>query len=207
MNIHTYIQMFWIVLAAYIIGSIPTGYILVKLIKGIDIREQGSGSTGATNVKRVLGTWAFFTVMTIDFLKGVLPIMVAKYLEVKFNMFSQYSILPVLVSIAVIVGHSKSIFLDFKGGKSVASGVGTIFGLCPPVGLITAILWSIITYTTKIVSISSIIVMLLTPVWMVLFKQPISYIVYCLAGSLYISLFLHRDNIKRLLTGTENKVR
>jgi len=207
MHFHSYIQMFGIILAAYVIGSIPTGYILVKAIKGMDIREHGSGSTGATNVRRVLGKWGFLTVTLIDFLKGMLPVIAAKYLEIRYNLLSQYSILPVLVSVAVIVGHSKSVFLNFSGGKSVASGVGTIFGLCPPVGLITALLWCIITYTTKIISISSIIVMLLTPVWMILFRQPVSYFVYCLAGSLYISLFLHRDNIKRLLSGTENKVK
>jgi glycerol-3-phosphate acyltransferase PlsY len=196
-----------IVLAAYIIGSFPTGYLLVKAIKGIDIRNEGSGSTGATNVKRILGTWAFFTVMIIDFFKGSLPVFAAKYLEYKFSIFPQISILPVLISIGVIVGHSKSIFLGFTGGKSVASGVGTIFGLYWPVGILTAIIWSVTTYTTKVVSIGSIVALLLTPVWMFIFHQPVSYIVYCLAGGVYITLYLHRDNIKRLFAGKENKVR
>jgi len=196
-----------IVLAAYIIGSFPTGYLLVKAIKGIDIRNEGSGSTGATNVKRILGTWAFFTVMLIDLLKGFLPVFIAKYLEHKFNIFPQISILPIFVSIGVIIGHSRSIFLGFTGGKSVASGVGTILGLYWPVGILTAIIWSITTYATKVVSIGSIVALLLTPVWMFIFHQPFSYIVYCLAGGVYITLYLHRDNIKRLLTGEENKVR
>lgn len=207
MEFKIYLYITGIMLVAYLIGSIPTGYILVKSLKGMDIREQGSGSTGATNVKRVLGTWAFFLVMFIDGLKGLLPVLASKYLEIKFNLFAQISILPVLVSIAAIMGHSKSIFLNFTGGKSVATGVGTILGLCWPVGIITALIWSIITYTTRIVSISSIIAIMLTPVWMYLFKQPASYLIYCLIGGCYIALFLHRDNIKRLLTGNENKVR
>ena len=203
---HSILNLILITIGAYIIGSIPTGYILVKAIKNEDIRTHGSGSTGATNVKRVLGTWAFFAVMFIDALKGCLPVLASKYLEYKLNIYPYYSILPVLVSIAVIIGHSKSIFLKFSGGKSVASGVGTIFGLNWIVGLITAALWTIITYSSKYVSLGSIIAVLLTPVWMLLFKQPISYTIYCLLGSLYI-VYLHRENIKRLVSGNENKIR
>lgn len=206
MSIQIIAYMLLFVFIAYLIGSFPTGYLLVKAIKGEDIRKIGSGSTGATNVKRVLGAWAFFVVMFIDAVKGILPVVLAKYIEVKFNLMPQYHLLPVLASIAVIMGHSKSLFLNFSGGKSVASGVGTIFGLYFPVGLITAILWGLITYTTRIVSISSIIVVLLTPFWMWLFKQPLSYTIYCLIGGLYIT-YLHRENIQRLISGTENKVR
>ena len=195
-----------ITLLAYVIGSFPTGYILVKAIKGADIREIGSGSTGVTNVKRVLGTGAYIFVMFFDGFKGLLPVLGAKYLEVKFALYPDIHILPVLVSVAVILGHSKSVFLGFTGGKSVASGVGTILGLYWPVGLITAGVWTVLTYFTKIVSISSIIVVLLTPVWMLVFSQPLSYILYCLLGAVYI-VYLHRENIKRLIAGNENKIR
>ena len=92
------ISIFIIVITAYVIGSIPTGYILVKMVKGEDIRKHGSGSTGATNVKRILGVWGYVTVMVIDILKGYLPVLAAKYLESKLNIYPQYSILPVLVS-------------------------------------------------------------------------------------------------------------
>lgn len=195
-----------VVILAYLIGSFPTGYILVKALKGMDIREVGSGSTGATNVKRVLGTKAYIFVMFVDAMKGVLPVLAAKYVDSKIGILSEIHLLPVLVSVAVIMGHSKSIFLKFTGGKSVASGVGTIMGLYWPVGLITMISWAILTYFTKIVSISSIIVVLLTPVWMFVLKQPLSYTLYCLIGALYI-VYLHRENIKRLLAGNENKIR
>ena len=186
--------------AAYLIGSIPTGYIVVKLLKGEDIRQIGSGSTGATNVKRVLGKGWFFGVMLIDAFKGALPVLVAKYFD------NEFGILAVIAAIAVLVGHSKSIFLGFTGGKSVASGVGTILALCWQVGLIIAIVWSIITYVSKYVSMGSIFALVISPTLMYIFNQPYAYVVYCALGAMYI-VYLHRENIKRLFDGTENKVR
>ncbi len=207
MDVQVILYFVFILIAGYLIGSIPTGYWLVKAVKGIDIRTIGSGSTGATNVKRVLGTWGFIVVMLLDFLKGFLPVWRATFLDEAYGMHDALAILPVLMSVAVIIGHSKSIFLHFKGGKSVASGVGTIFALSWPVGLITAVIWITITYWTRYVSLASITAVLLTPVWMFMFKEPVSYIIYCLAGAIYISFYLHRDNIKRLMAGTENKIR
>lgn len=192
-----------IIFAAYIIGSIPTGYILVKLLKGIDIRTIGSGSTGATNVKRVLGLKGFITVMLLDAAKGAIPVVLTKILALKLSIFAG---LAPLVGIAVILGHSKSIFLNFTGGKSVASGGGTIIGLNWQVGLLSFFIWFAITYTSRYVSLGSIIALALSPVLMYLFHMPISYILYCLVGAIYV-IYLHRENIKRLLNGTENKVR
>ena len=188
---------------AYLIGSIPTGYLIVKSKTGDDIRKIGSGSTGATNVKRVLGKKWFFITLLLDALKGALPVVLAKvYITVALTI----GLAPVIASIAVIVGHSKSCFLNFKGGKSVASGVGTILALNWIVGIIIAIVWGTITYTTKYVSVGSIIALLLSPILMYLFKAPIAYIIYCTLGALYI-VYLHRENIKRLIAGNENKVR
>ena len=185
---------------AYLIGSIPTGYIVVKLLKGEDIRQIGSGSTGATNVKRVLGKGWFFGVMFMDALKGALPVLIAKQFD------SSIGLLAVLAAVAVLIGHSKSIFLGFTGGKSVASGVGTILALCWQVGLVIAVVWSIITYCTKYVSVGSIFALVISPALMVIFNQPYAYVVYCALGAAYI-VYLHRENIKRLVAGTENKVR
>jgi len=191
------------IFAAYIIGSIPTGYILVKLVKNIDIRTVGSGSTGATNVKRVLGIKGFIITMLLDGFKGIIPVALAKIIAVKFGIFSG---LAPLVAIAVILGHSKSIFLNFTGGKSVASGAGTIIGLNWHAGLLTFVIWFTLTYTTRYVSVGSIVALGLSPLWMYLLKMPLSYIVYCAVGALYV-IYLHRENIKRLLKGEENKVR
>lgn len=197
------IEIFVAIITAYLIGSIPTGYIIVKLFTGQDIRTIGSGSTGATNVKRVMGKKWFFAVMLLDALKGALPVILAKIFA---TVFVSTGLIPVLCAIAVILGHSKSIFLKFSGGKSVASGVGTILALNWQVGLIIAAVWGVVTYISKYVSLGSIIALSISPILMFLFKEPIAYILYCTLGAIYI-VYLHRANINRLLNGEESKVR
>ena len=190
-----------VIIGAYLIGSISTGYLIVKAKTNQDIRTIGSGSTGATNVKRVLGKKWFFIVLLLDALKGATPVLLAKYLT-----NDPYGINAVLASIFVIVGHSKPIFLQFKGGKSVASGVGTILALNFFVGLAIAVIWGTITYISKYVSLGSIIALAISPILMYFFKNPIGYVVYCAIAAIYI-IYLHRENIKRLIKGEENKVR
>ncbi len=198
-----YLQLGLTAVAAYIIGSIPTGYLIVKTKTGDDIRTIGSGSTGATNVKRVLGKKWFFITLLLDAFKGALPVILAKLFV---TAGSSLGLAPVIAAIAVIIGHSKSCFLKFQGGKSVASGVGTILALNWMVGAIIAVIWAIITYSTKYVSVGSIIALLISPFLMYFFKNPIAYICYCASGAIYI-VYLHRENIKRLIAGNENKVR
>ena len=197
------LELLLVLVIAYVIGSIPTGYIIVKLFTGQDIRTIGSGSTGATNVKRVMGKKWFFTVMILDAIKGALPVVLAKVLT---TAFAGIGLLPVLAAVAVILGHSKSIFLKFTGGKSVASGVGTILALNWMVGLIIAVIWATITYISKYVSLGSIIALAISPFLMWAFKEPLAYIIYCAVGAIYI-IYLHRENIQRLIKGEENKVR
>lgn len=197
------LELLAVAVIAYLIGSIPTGYIIVKAKTGQDIRTVGSGSTGATNVKRVLGKNYFFLVMLLDALKGALPVILAKLFA---TVGLSLGLAPVIAAIAVIIGHSKSIFLQFKGGKSVASGVGTILALNWIVGLIIALVWGVITYTTKYVSVGSIIALLISPFVMYFLHSPIAYVAYCALGAIYI-VYLHRENIKRLINGNENKVR
>lgn len=193
-----------VILAAYLIGSIPTGYIIVKLKTGKDIRTIGSGSTGATNVKRVLGKKWFFTVMLLDAFKGALPVILAKLYA---GPVDGIGLFPVLAAVAVIIGHSKPIFLQFKGGKSVASGIGTILALNWQVGLMLAVIWGIITYFTKYVSVGSITALAISPFLMhYLGHAPLGYTAYCALGAVYI-IYLHRQNIARLIKGEENKVR
>jgi len=199
-----------VVILSYLIGSIPTGYIIVKTKTGDDIRKIGSGSTGATNVKRVLGKKWFFITLLLDAFKGALPVILATMYTGNCENFGLF---PVLAAIAVIIGHSKSIFLGFNGGKSVASGVGTILALNWQAGLIIAVIWAFITYFSKYVSLGSIIALSLSPFIMYFnfhYMQhkhtPLAYVLYCLIGALYI-IYLHRENIVRLLKGQENKVR
>lgn len=197
------IQILLVVLVSYIIGSIPTGFIIVKLFTGQDIRTIGSGSTGATNVKRVMGKKWFFIVMLLDALKGALPVVLTIFFATAYR---EIGLLPVLAAVFVILGHSKSLFLKFTGGKSVASGVGTLLALNWQAGLIIAVIWSIITWFSKYVSLGSIIALASAPIIMYLLKAPAAYIVYALIAAIYV-IWLHRENIKRLLNGNENKVR
>ncbi len=197
------LELFLVILLAYLVGSIPTGYIIVKLFTGQDIRTIGSGSTGATNVKRVMGKKWFFIVMILDAIKGALPVILAKIFA---TAFVEIGLLPVLAAVAVIIGHSKSVFLKFTGGKSVASGVGTILALNWQVGLIIAGVWAVITYFSKYVSLGSMIALAISPFLMWYFNEPVAYVCYCALGAIYI-IYLHRENIGRLIRGEENKVR
>ena len=197
------LQALIVMIISYIIGSIPTGYLIVKSKTGQDIRTIGSGSTGATNVKRVLGKKWFFTVMILDAIKGAIPVLLAKLFGTEGI---SIGLMPVLASVAVIIGHSKSCFLGFKGGKSVASGIGTILALNFYAGIIIAAVWGAITYFTRYVSVGSIIALAISPFLMYSMKSPIAYIIYCGIGAIYI-IYLHRENIKRLIAGNENKVR
>lgn len=203
MDIKIILEMIFVMLGAYVIGSIPTGYIVVKLFTGQDIRTIGSGSTGATNVKRVMGKKWFFIVMLLDAFKGALPVILAYFLT---DGFREIGLLPVLAAVFAIIGHSKSLFLKFTGGKSVASGVGTILALNWQAGLVIAVIWGLITWVSKYVSLGSIIALALAPVVMWLLNSPPAYIIYALVAAIYV-IYLHRENIKRLLAGVENKVR
>jgi len=202
-----------VAILAYLIGSIPTGYIIVKLFTGQDIRTVGSGSTGATNVKRVMGKKWFFIVMLLDALKGAVPVILAtlfaSYLTQDIIIPPQIfntGTLPVVAAICTILGHSKSVYLEFTGGKSVASGVGTLFALNWIVGLSVAVVWSLVTWFSKYVSVGSIVALAIAPIVMWLVKAPVAYIIYTVIAALYV-IYLHRENIKRLIAGSENKVR
>lgn len=195
-------QIALVLAASYLIGSIPTGYIIVKLFTGQDIRTVGSGSTGATNVKRVMGKKWFFVVMLLDALKGALPVVLTAVFGADFA----GGLLPVLAAICVILGHSKSVFLNFTGGKSVASGVGTLLALDWQAGLIIAAVWGVVTWVSRYVSLGSVVALALSPLIMWFLNAPPAYIVYAVIAAIYV-IYLHRENIKRLKEGTENKVR
>lgn len=196
-------QLALVAAASYLIGSIPTGYIIVKLFTGQDIRTIGSGSTGATNVKRVMGKKWFFIVMLLDALKGALPVVLTALFA---TALSEYGVLPVVAAVCAILGHSKSVFLEFTGGKSVATGVGTLMALNWQAGLIIAAVWGAVTWVSKYVSLGSIVALALSPLIMWFLNAPIAYIVYAVLAAVYV-IYLHRENIKRLKEGCENKVR
>ncbi len=203
-------------LVTYLVGSIPTGYLAGKWLKGIDLRTVGSGSTGATNVYRNIGKRAGITVFFLDFLKGYAPVVVV--IEVLRNCSNfphigylsgkavdSNSIFPVLIALAALIGHSRSIFLKFQGGKSAATGLGTLFALDFRVGLFTFIAWMLILYIGKIVSIASILATAICIPLMIFFKPIPSYIGYCVLGFIYVTI-RHKANIGRIISGTEPKI-
>jgi glycerol-3-phosphate acyltransferase PlsY len=206
MNIVITISLF---LVAYLLGSIPTGYIAGKLLQGIDIREHGSGSTGATNVLRTLGKVPGAIVLLIDALKGALAVAIAQAIF-QLNITSALPDVwqPYLVSLAAagaLIGHSKPVWLNFNGGKSVATGVGVLLAMCWPVGLATIGVFALSIAITRIVSISSIAGAIAVTIWMVVFNQPLPYIIFALLGGIYV-IVRHQGNIQRLIAGTEPKL-
>ena len=194
---------------AYLCGSLPTGYLAGKLLQGIDIREHGSGSTGATNVLRTLGKVPGSIVLFIDALKGVLAVTIAREiftLDLFPTVPSQWEdYLVPLAATGALLGHSKSIWLKFGGGKSVATGVGVLLAMSWQVGLATMVVFSLTIAISRIVSISSIAGALSVTLWMVIFTRPIPSLVFAIVGGIYVT-WLHRKNIDRLLTGTEPKL-
>lgn len=187
------------IIGGYLLGSIPTGYIVARQVAGIDIREHGSGNTGATNVKRVVGNKAGLFVLACDFFKGFLPVLLAK------NLFPEAPFVHVLVALAAVVGHSKSIFLKFGGGKSAITGLGGIIGLAPLAGLVLAGIAFTVIFLSRIVSIGTMTAAVAAPVTMFVMGQPLAYTLYTAVTGLYV-IFLHRANIQRLIKGTENRI-
>lgn len=192
------------IICSYLLGSLPTGYWLVKALKSVDIRQYGSGSTGATNVWRCAGKGAGISVFIIDLLKGVLAVWAALSLEGQFYL-DQYRLAPVAMALAALIGHSRSIFLKFQGGKGAATGLGTLLALQPMVGFATFLTWLCLIYIGRIVSLASIVATGLCSIYMALSKAPSSYVVYCLVGFAYVT-WCHKANIVRIIKGVEPRL-
>lgn len=186
-------------LLGYLMGAIPMGYLVAKLFYKKDITQEGSGNTGGTNVMRLCGKKAGLAVYALDFIKAALPVLLFKFL------FPQDAWLHLAVGVLAIVGHSKSIFLGFKGGKSAMSSLGVIFALSPFSALILGVLSVILILSTRLVSVASLTGAFLAPILMYLLGSPKPYVGFGVVACVLVFL-RHRDNIKRLLAGTENKI-
>ncbi|MEM7590998.1 MAG: glycerol-3-phosphate 1-O-acyltransferase PlsY [Cyanobacteria bacterium P01_A01_bin.83] len=197
-----------LILAAYLLGSTPTGYVVGRYLKGIDIREHGSGSTGATNVLRTVGKSAAIAVLLVDLLKGSLALLLV-------NAVYNYapSILPAawhpwLITVAAlgaIIGHSKSIWLNFTGGKSVATTLGVLLIMNPVVALATLASFGVVLAISRIVSLSSICGAIAVNILMLALHQPLAYCIFAAIAGAYVIL-RHKTNIQRLIAGEEPKI-
>jgi glycerol-3-phosphate acyltransferase PlsY len=185
------------ILFAYLVGSIPVGVLLARL-KGKDPRKTGSGNIGATNVMRSAGKILGILTLVGDVLKGFIPTFIAMRLGVPEFVIA-------LVGLAVFSGHLFPVFLKFKGGKGVATGAGVFLAINYPVILISVIIFVVVFLIWKYVSLGSLVGTAIIPLSFTLLKAPLEYILLSLL--LACCVFIkHKDNIKRLLAGTENKV-
>ncbi|MFT6179891.1 MAG: glycerol-3-phosphate acyltransferase PlsY [Paracoccaceae bacterium] len=205
--------MLWLLIpSGFLLGSIPFGLLLGKL-KGVDIREHGSGNIGATNVFRTLGKKSGILCLFLDFCKGFIPVMIADHL-VSAGTLGQS--IEVGTALAAILGHNYSPWIGFKGGKGIATSAGALGALMPPIALVVVVLiFVIVTFTTKYVSVGSIVAAIALPILTLYgsyhhgkiadgtWNIPL-FIFTLIAGIL--AVWKHRTNITRLRAGTENKI-
>lgn len=188
-------------LFAYLLGSIPTGYLVGKFSQGIDIRQYGSGNIGATNVFRILGKKAAIFTLIFDFVKGYLPVLIAQQ---KFQGNYLQELFPFLIGMMTIFGHTWTIFLRFRGGKGVATAAGVFFALFPLPTLFTVVVFILLVTLTGYISVGSIGSALFLPLSIWFFEH--SFILTLTTSFIsFLVIFNHRQNIQRLIQGKENK--
>lgn len=197
-------------LLSYLLGGVPFGLLAGKLLKGIDLREHGSGNIGATNAVRVLGKSVGIPVFVLDVLKGLAPALVfSKLLASAGGAGEPEPVLRVLYGACAILGHTAPVYLRFKGGKAVATSAGVFLALAWLPTLIAFASWVILFLTTRYVSVASITAAVVLPVSLVILRRgelgedPWLFTFAFLIGALVI--VRHRSNLRRLLAGTENR--
>ena len=184
----------YFILIPYLIGSIPTGFILTKLILKKDIRNIGSGNIGATNALRTGNKLIGYTTLVFDILKAVIPIFYIKFFHLDYIF---------ICSLCIFLGHVFPIWLKFKGGKGVATYLGILFCLNYKLAIIFIVVWLIIFLISKYSSLSSLLASLIIPIYQFIFVGESNYYFYII---LFILIFYtHRENIKRLKNNTESK--
>lgn len=191
-----------IILVSYFIGSISTSYIIAKRMMGVDIRTQGSGNAGSTNVLRTLGKKAGILTFVGDLLKGVVAVLIAKVIATIAH--TDVTTASYIAVVFVVIGHNWPIYLGFRGGKGVATSLGAMIAVNPVIALSCFAFFILIVYVTKYVSLGSVLSICTSPIIMFFIGNYKG-----LAVTLFLSasvIFKHRENIKRLLNGTERKI-
>ena len=188
----------WI-LASYLLGAIPTSYLVVRLVKGQDLRRLGSGNLGATNLYRTLGWRYAIPVGVFDLLKGMVPVVV----------FGPRAgggpLVPLLLGVAALLGHVFSVFVKFRGGKGVATGAGIVLGIAPWAFLAAFVVWAVVVAASGYVSLGSMIAAILLPPAVYLLHPERRDLVWVFAVIAALIVFFHRAHIKRLAAGTEQR--
>lgn len=205
------IALFLAITISYLLGSIPTAYLFGKLAAGRDIRREGSGNIGATNVFRVIGKLAGVVVLLFDIAKGFIAVALIGGFFSGFGLILSEEWFRVLLALAVVCGHNWTIFLHFKGGKGVATSMGVLLGLAtqinalwPILGL-TILVWILAFFLTHYVSVGSILAAISLPLWMVVFSQCFSLVLLSATLCLFI-VYKHKSNIKRLFRKEEKRI-
>ena len=198
MEISRTIEIISLMIISYVFGGVPTGYLVGKSLKGIDIREYGSGNPGTANVYRTLGKWAGIITFTIDFLKGFLPTMLA----MGFYLRAGHWWIPVVAGAIAIAGHIWTPFLNFKGGKGVATSAGVFAAIMPLPILGALIVFIIIVAITKHISLGSMGASIALPLLSFYFKSyfPLSIMAILVCAMIFCT---HIPNIRRILSGKE----
>jgi acyl phosphate:glycerol-3-phosphate acyltransferase len=188
-----------VVLGGYLLGSMPFGYWVVRLLKGEDIRKVGSGNIGATNVWRTYGRWYGIPIVVLDVAKGFVPALVGALLVGELT--------AVLAGGAAMLGHWRPLFLRFqKGGKTVATGGGVFLGAAPVLGLIGVVVWLAVFLLFRYASLASMVAAISLPIVAVVLGEPWPIVVFAVFAAVAVVL-LHRPNISRLRAGTESRFR
>lgn len=196
------------VILAYLIGSLPSAVWLGQAYYGIDVREFGSGNSGATNTFRVLGTKAGIFVMALDIFKGLTAVTLATvWMQLGFITESQIILYKLIFGISAVVGHIFPVYVGFKGGKGVATLLGMVLGINPLVAAICIAVFMIVLMLTKYVSLGSILGTLTFPVMLLITDIEPNDLILMVFGLTFfmVVLFTHKRNIQRILNGTENK--
>lgn len=195
-----------ILFTAFLFGSIPTGFLIVKAVKGIDIRTVGSGNTGSTNVKRIAGSKAAMITLVIDILKGAVPVVICMLSISAFEVSFNSDVLVSATGLAAIAGHNFSPFLHFKGGKGVNTTIGSFLIIAPMPTAIAVGFYFILRRASGIVSVGSIALGIALPICVVFSNFPSPTIIGSLIAGV-LMLIQHKDNIGRLIRGEEKPTR
>lgn len=192
---------------AYLIGSIPTSFIFGKLLRGVDVRQEGSGNVGATNVFRVVGKVPAIIVLLLDIFKGAMC--VAFLPDIFFNNMIGITLglefYKILLGASAIAGHVFSVFLKLKGGKGVATTAGVLLVLAPKIFILSMSVWIIVFVIFRIVSVASIVSSMLLPVFAIIFHRSIYLVLFCILLCV-MGTYKHKANIRRLIRGEEKKL-